>query len=82
MFSNFKNWWNSVRYDVEGMKIFSKEWFVLVLVTFGILGVIALFVVLCRFLKVDHQGLFEFLVFGAFCFFAGTLFGIDRAKKL
>jgi len=84
MFSKIKERWGHISDGPEDTKIFSKEWFVFVLILLGIVGVIALIVLICHFFKLDSEkidDLFNLLAFGAFSFFMGTMFGVFRADK-
>ena len=63
----------------ENPKIFSKEWFWLVLVLLG------LFVALLVSVLIFGDEVDEFLrtiFFGGFCFVAGIVFGLHRAKMM
>ena len=61
----------------EDTKIFSKEWFWFLLACFGILGFIAILVLIFSD-KADE--IIEYIFAAGFFFIMGTVFGLHRAK--
>jgi len=80
MFSKIKNHWNYISDSPEDTKIFSKEWFVFVLMFLGVLGVIALLVLICHFLKIDAVWIIQLIAFAGFSFLAGFIYKLNRDK--
>lgn len=81
---NWKERWNHIT-DPRDIwvrsKIFSKEWCVSVLFIVVIFTVLAIIAILCSYFNTDMDNLFNLLIFGGFCFFAGVVFGINRTER-
>lgn len=54
--------------------LISKQWFIYVLTLIGIIGIFALFVLLCGIFNANVDELLSLLIFGGFCFVAGMIF--------